>query len=69
MPIRKGTLKAFDNTTKKATVQMDGSLSLYLTEVPVSRELTSAEMTAGRTVAIAFFDEGNPEDAMVVGVF
>ena len=69
MPIRKGTLKSFNDTTKKATVQIDGSLSLYLTQVPVSRVLTATEMTAGRTVAIAFFDDGNPEDAMVLGVY
>lgn len=67
--IKKGVVKAFDNATKTATIQIDGSLLVYLTNVPVSRDLTATEMSAGRIVAIALFDENNPDDAMVVGVF
>ena len=68
MAIRKGTLRAFDNGTKLASVQIDGSLSTYLANIPVSRELTATEMVAGRIVAVAFFDDGNPDDAMVIAV-
>lgn len=67
--IRKATLKAFDSGTYKATVQIDGSLATYLTGVPVSRGITAAELTPGRTVAVLFFSAGNPDDAMVVGVY
>lgn len=66
--IRKATIKAFDAGAYKATIQIDGSLSTYLTAVPVSRGIASAEVIAGRTAAVAFFDDRNPADAMVVGV-
>lgn len=64
----KGTLKAFDSGTHKATVQVDGSIAYFLTGVPVSRGIPSAEMAAGRTVALLFSPD-NSDDAMAVGVF
>ena len=64
----KGTLKTFDSGTYKATVQVDGSIATFLTGVPVSRAIPSAEMLTGRTVAVVFFAPDNPDDAMVVGV-
>lgn len=66
---RKGTLKAFDSGVYKATVQIDGSVGWFLTGVPVSRAIPSAELVAGRTVAVVLFDPGNPEDGMVMGVY
>ncbi len=67
--IRKGTLKSFDNPTYKATVQLDGSIATFLTAVPVSRAIPSAELIDGRTAAVLFFSPDNPDDAMVTGVF
>jgi hypothetical protein len=67
--IRKATVRAFDPTTYTATVQLDGSLATYLTAVPVSRAIPVAELTAGRTAAVLFFDPNNPDDAMVTGVW
>ena len=65
----KGTLKAFDSAAYKATVQVDGSIGHFLTGVPVSRAIPSAEMVAGRTVAVVFFAPDNPDDAIITGVF
>jgi len=65
----KGTLKAFDSGTYKATVQVDGSIATFLTGVPVSRAIPGSEMVPGRTVALLFFSPDNPDDAMVTGVF
>jgi hypothetical protein len=67
--IRRGILKGFDSATYKATVQVAGSLSVWLENVAVSRGLPAAEMVAGRSLALLFFDEANPEDAVVVGVY
>lgn len=67
--IRQGTLKAFDNTTWLATVQIAGSLAQWLRSVPVSRSIAAAEMTAGRKVVVALFDPTNPGDAVVFGVY
>ncbi len=66
---RRATLKSFNSTTYKATIQVAGSLSTWLDNIPVSRAIPSAEMTAGRSVAVLFFDPANPDDAVVVAVW
>ena len=67
--IRKGILKAFDSGTYTATVQVQGSLSVWLDDVPVSRGIPTGEMVTGRNVAVIFLDPGNPDDAVVVAVW
>ena len=67
--IRKGILKAFDSTPYTATVQIEGSLSVWLEDIPVSRGIPTAEMVTGRTVVVIFLDSGNPADAVVSAVW
>ncbi len=67
--IKKAILKSFDSTTYTASVQIWGSLSMWLKEVPVSRAIPSAEMQVGRACAILFFSPANPKDAVVVAVW
>ena len=62
-------LRAFDNTTYTATVQLTGSLAQWLRTIPVNRAIPAAEMTAARKVAVALFDPSNPTDAVVVAVW
>ncbi len=69
MKLAKGTLKAFDSATYKATVQLAGSLPVWLEGVNVARNIASAELIAGRGCAVLFFDEGNPADAVLFAVF
>ena len=69
MTIRQGTVKAFDGTAYTATVQVKGSVAIWLSDVPVARNIASAEMTAGRKCAVLFFDEPNPQDAVVIAVY
>jgi hypothetical protein len=69
MALKSGVLKLFDSGTYLATVQLPGSLSTWLTDVPVSRSIAAAEMVAGRRVALLSFDEGNPKDAVLVAVW
>ncbi len=69
MDIKRGIIKGFDSGTYKATVQIAGSLSVWLNEVAVARNVASAEMVVGRRCAIIFFDETNPGDTVVVGVY
>jgi hypothetical protein len=69
MTIRRGVLKSFDMTTYRASVQIAGSLSTLLTDLPVARNIASAEMVAERNVAVAYFEEWNPEDAVVIAVW
>ena len=67
--IIKGILKVFDSTPYTATVQIQGSLSVWLEDVPVSRSIASGEMVTGRNVAVIFLEAGNPDDAVVVAVW
>ena len=66
--VERGTLLSFSAGTYTATLQLAGSLSSSIASVPVSRGIASAELVAGRRVAVAIFDAGNPVDAMVIGV-
>jgi len=69
MSLRKGVLKSFNSGNYTATVQIAGSYKAYLEGVTVARNLPSGEMTAGRKVAVIFFDEHNPKEALVVSVY
>ena len=67
--IKKGTLKSFDSGIYLATVQIAGSLSVWLENIPTSRAIPSSEMTTGRNVAVLFHDAGNPTDCVVIAVW
>lgn len=66
--IKKGIIKSWNSTDYTATVQIAGSLSVWLPDIPVSRGIPSAEMIVGRTCAVVFLDESNPNDAIVTAV-
>lgn len=66
--LERAVLLDFDATPYTATIRYSTSLAGTIADVPVSRGIDSAELTAGRRVAVAVFDQANPADAMVVGV-
>lgn len=67
--IRKGILKSFNSGTYKATVQIVGSLSVWLDNVVVSEALAAADMVIGRSVAVLVLDPSNPDDSVVIGLW
>ena len=67
--IKKGILKAFDSGTYLASVQLIGSLSVWLDNIATSRAIPSSEMVSGRSVAVLFHDAGNPSDCVVIAVW
>jgi hypothetical protein len=67
--VRQGVLKAWDAANWLATVQLTGSLQLWLKTVPVSRSIASVEMVVGRKVAVLLFDSTNHTDAVVTAVY
>ena len=69
MSLKKGILKSFNSSNYTATVQLASSYKVYLEDVVVARNLPSAEMTAGRKVAVIFFDEHNAKEAVVAAVY
>jgi hypothetical protein len=69
MSLRKGVLRNFNSGNYTATVQLASSYKVYLEDIAVARNLPSAEMITGRKVAVIFFDEHNPKEAVVVAVY
>jgi hypothetical protein len=62
-----GVLKVWSSGTYRADVQLTTSATYY-DQVAVARNIASVEMVIGRHVIIAV-PEGNPRDAVVIGVF
>jgi len=69
MRLRKAVLRSFNSGNYTATVQLAGSYKVYLEDITVARNLPLAEMIVGRKVAVIFFDEYNPKEAVVVTVY
>jgi len=69
MKLRKAELRSFSSGSYTATVRLAGSYKVYLEDVAVARNLPAAEMVAGRRLAVLFFDEHSPGEAVVVAVY
>jgi len=68
MAALRGRLVRFDATAWRAVVRLDGSASMELTGVAVSRALAAREMVAGRTVLVETGEPGDPAEAILVAV-
>jgi hypothetical protein len=69
MKLRKAELRSFNSGSYTATIRIAGGYKVYLEDVSVARNLASAEMAAGRNVAVIFFDDNSPKDAVIVAVY
>jgi hypothetical protein len=69
MEIRRGILRAFDSGSYTATVEIAGSIAVWLAGVPVARNIASGELVAGRNVAVVLFDPANPNASVLTAVW
>ncbi len=69
MKLKKAVLRSFNSGNYTATVQIASSYKVYLEDVAVARNIASGEMVTGRKVAVVFFDEYNPREAVVIAVY
>ncbi|MBI4286248.1 MAG: hypothetical protein HY670_10210 [Chloroflexi bacterium] len=69
MSLKKAVLKSFNSGDYTATVQVAGSYKAYLEGIAVARNLPAVEMALGRKVAVVFFDDHNPKEAVVIAVY
>jgi hypothetical protein len=69
MSLRKAELRSFNSGNYTATVRLASGYKVYLEDVAVARNLPSAEMVTGRKVAVIFFDDNNPREAVVAAVY
>jgi hypothetical protein len=67
--VKQAVLKSFDPITYTAAVRISGSYKSYLENIAVARNLPAAELVPGRGLAVVFFDEFNPAEAVVIAVY
>lgn len=61
-----GILKTWDSVSYRAGVQLAGSLTTYLDNLSVARNIAAADMVIGRYVVVAI---PNARDAVVIAVY
>lgn len=69
MRMRKAILKSFNSGDYTATIQLSGSYKAYLEGIAVARDIPASQMALGRKLAVIFFDEHNPKEAVVIAVY
>ena len=66
--LKKATVKSYDATSHKATIQIAGSLAVWLDGVPVATDIPAADVVAGRQCSVLFLDPSNQDDAVVITI-
>ena len=69
MKIRKAELRSFNSGSYTATIRIAGGYKVFLEDISVARNLPAAEMVTGRSLAVIFFDDNSPKDAVIVAVY
>ena len=68
MAALRGRLVRFEASSYRAVVRLDGSASMEMTGVAVSRALPAAEMVAGRTVLVDTGETGDAAEAILTAL-
>ncbi len=66
--IKKAIVKSYAPAAHKATVQIAGSLAVWLEAVAVATDIPAADVVAGRECTVIFFTEDNPDDAVIATI-
>jgi hypothetical protein len=69
MQIKRGIVQAFFPATYTASVLLLEATSYFLAGVPVANAVDSTSGLVGSLCAVLFFDEHNPQDAVVFAIF
>src|SRR5579872_5096018 len=69
MQIKRGIIQAFSPATYTASVLLFEATTSFLTGVPVANTLDGTSGLVGAFCAVLFFDEHNPQDAVVFATF
>ena len=68
MATLRGRLVRFDESVWRAVVRLEGSASMELTNVAVSRGIPAGQMVAGRRVLIDTGDSGDAAEAILTAI-
>ena len=66
--IRRAIVKSYDAAAHKATVQIAGSLAVWLDDVRVATNIPAADVVAGRQCTVLFLDPSNQDDAVIIAI-
>src|ERR1019366_8715491 len=69
MIIKRGILQSFDATTYTASVLLFEATSYALADIPVANHMDGTSAIPNTLCAVLFFDEHNPQDAVVLATF
>ena len=67
--IKGGLLQSFNANTYTASVLLFEATSFALTDVPVANHIDGTSAVVGALCAVLFFDEHNPQDAVIIATF
>jgi hypothetical protein len=67
--IQHAIVRGFDAGTYTATIEVPGSISVWVGGVAVARNIAGAELITGRNCAVMHFDPANPQDAVLAAVW
>jgi hypothetical protein len=65
--MRRGRIISFDSLTWKADVQLDGALAALT--IKVGDWVNPTSLVVGAAVAVTLFNDSNPDDGLVAGVY
>ncbi|MXY36442.1 MAG: hypothetical protein F4Y54_06675 [Dehalococcoidia bacterium] len=68
MATLRGRLVRFDGSMWRAVVRLEGSASMELTNVAVSRAIPAGEMVAGRRALVDTGDAGDAAEAILTAI-
>ncbi len=69
MLIKRGILQSFNSSNYTASVLLFEATSFALTGVPVANHIDGTSAVVGALCAVLFFDEHNPQDAVIIATF
>lgn len=67
--VKRGILQSFDPTTYTGSVLFFEATSFALTGVAVANHIDGTSAIVGALCAVLFFDEHNPQDAVIIATF
>ena len=68
MATLRGRLVRFDGSAWRAVVRLDGSASMELRDVAVSRAIAAGQMVVGRRVLVDTGDAGDAAEAILTAI-
>src|SRR2546422_6888869 len=66
--LKHGVIKSYNSATHKASVQITGSLAVWLDSLPVATDIPAAEVIAGRECTVLLYTDDNPDDGLILAV-